>query len=58
LDGPVTIAGDKTNANHITDFGIGMLGANGIVATDFDAAPAAGLDSEAKELRPCRPKAK
>jgi hypothetical protein len=32
LDGPITIAGHKTNANHIADFGIGMLGANGIVA--------------------------
>jgi hypothetical protein len=26
--GPITIASDKTNANHIADFGIGMLGAN------------------------------
>jgi hypothetical protein len=26
LDGPITIAGDKTNANHIADFGIGVAG--------------------------------
>jgi len=34
LDGPLTIAGGKTNANHIADFGVGMLGANRIVGTD------------------------
>jgi len=40
MDGPITIAGDKTNANHIADLGIGMLGANEIVATGFCAAQA------------------
>jgi hypothetical protein len=35
LDRPITIAGDKTNANHIADFGTGMFGTNGIVATGF-----------------------
>jgi hypothetical protein len=38
--GPITIAGDETDANHIADFGIGMPGANGIVGTRSDAAPA------------------
>jgi hypothetical protein len=40
LDGPITIAGDKRNAIHIAEFGIGMLGANGIAATAFDAVRA------------------
>jgi len=40
LEGPITIAGEETNANHIADFGIGMLGANGNIRTGFDAAPA------------------
>jgi hypothetical protein len=40
LDGPTTIAGDKTKAIHIAEFGIGTLGANGIVATAFDAVRA------------------
>jgi len=30
LDGPITIAGGKTNANHIADFGIGMLGSTAL----------------------------
>jgi hypothetical protein len=35
LDGASTIAGYKTNANHIADLGIGALGGNRIVAIGF-----------------------
>jgi hypothetical protein len=32
LGRPITIAGDKANANHIADFGMGVLRASGLVA--------------------------
>ena len=41
MDGPITIAGDETNANHIADFGIGMPDANFLV--DWDLATGFGL---------------
>jgi hypothetical protein len=56
LNRPITIAGDKTNANHIADFGDHMLGANAIVGIGFDAAPARAWIRRPRKLKLYHPR--